>query len=118
MQAFSQDLTILRGATFEETFTWSEGRKRTPVDLTGCTARAHIRASADAEEVLVTLTTENGGLTLGGVAGTITLFIADSETSEIEWTDGVYDLEIVQTPISRVKRLMQGTVSVSPNVTR
>ena len=51
-----------------------------PADLTGCTARMMIRKSYAAPTPLITLTTENGGLLLGGTAGTIDVTIAAAQT--------------------------------------
>ena len=117
MAAAKLKLTIEQGATFRKTLTWKAGTPSVPVDLTGCTARMQIRASIPATAVLADLTTENGGITLGGVAGTIELFIAPTETALITWTAAVYDLEIVFSPTD-VRRLLYGPVTMSPEVTR
>lgn len=115
------DRSIMQGATFLWSFTWKtapdEDSAKTPVDLTGCTARMQVRAKIGASEVLLSLTTENGGIALGGTAGTIDLLIDDETTAAITWTSGVYDLEIVH-PGGQVRRLMYGSVVVSQEVTR
>lgn len=108
--------TIYQGATFRKRLRWSDPSK-TPIDLTGCTARMQVRADVDAVLALLTLTTENGGITLGGPAGTVDLFIADEDTAVITWDGGVWDLEI-QHPGGDVIRLAEGSISVSPEVTR
>jgi hypothetical protein len=54
---------------------------------------------------------------LGDVAGTIDLFIADDETSPIDWLSGVWDLEVIH-PGGDVSRPVGGAVAVSPEVTR
>ena len=89
----------------------------TPLDLTGCKARMQVRAEVESTEVLLELTTENGGITLGGVAGTIELFVSDDASTLFTWTAGVWDLEI-EFPGGDVRRLAQGSISVSPEVTR
>lgn len=115
------DRSILQGATFSWSFTWKtapdEDSAKTPVNLTGCTARMQIRSKVESPEVLLSLTTENGGIALGGTAGTIELLIDADDTAAITWTSGVYDLEIVF-PGGQVRRLMYGSVVVSPEVTR
>lgn len=115
------DRSIIQGATFTQSLTWKtkpdENTTATPVDLTGCTARMQVRAKVNASEVLLTLTTENGGIALGGTAGTIELLIDADDTAALTWAAGVYDLEIVY-PGGQVRRLMYGSVSVSPEVTR
>lgn len=89
----------------------------TPINLTGYTARMQIREDITSGTVLISLTTENGGITLGGVFGTITLLIMASVTAAIAWTTAVYDLEIIS-PSGIVTRLVEGRITVSPEVTR
>lgn len=110
-------LTIYQGATFRKRLTWKAGTPAVPVDLTGCTARMQVREEVDSASALLTLTTENDRITLGGTAGTIELYVSDEDTADITWEGGVWDLEIVH-PGGEVTRLAQGSVSVSPEVTR
>jgi hypothetical protein len=117
MAAAKLKLTIEQGATFRKTLTWKAGTPAVPVDLTGCTARMQIRSEITSATILVTLTTENGGIILGGAAGTIELFIDPVATAAITWTAGVYDLEVVFS-LTDVRRLLYGVVAVSPEVTR
>lgn len=118
MAAFKLNLCIDQGATFTKLAMWKTGKKPgVPVDLTGCTARMQVRAKQDAPDVLVELTTENGGIVLGGAAGTIALRIEAAATAAYEWRSGVYDLEIIFAD-GTVRRLMYGSVSVSLEVTR
>lgn len=88
-----------------------------PVNLTGCTARMQVREAVDAADVLLELTTASGGLALTPLDGVITLYVSDEDTALLEWTRGVYDLEIEFANGDVVRRLY-GTVSVSPEVTR
>jgi len=108
--------TIYQGATFRKRLTW-EAPSGTPIDLTGCTARMHVRSEVESAVVLLNLTTENGGITLGGATGVIELLSAPTETATMAWDGGVWDLEIVH-PNGDVTRLAQGSISVSPEVTR
>lgn len=109
--------TIFQGATFRKRLTWKAGTPKVPVDLTGCTARMQVRAEVESPTVLLELTTTNGGITLGGVAGTVDLYVSDEDTAAIDWEGGVFDLEI-EHPSGEVTRLAQGSISVSPEVTR
>lgn len=108
--------TIYQGATFRKRLTWT-APDGTPIDLSGCTARMQVRAEVESPAVLLSLTTENGGLTLGGAAGTVELYVSDEDTGAITWESGAWDLEIVH-PSGEVTRLAQGSVAVSPEVTR
>jgi hypothetical protein len=88
-----------------------------PVDLTGFTARMQIRDTVDATAILATLTTENGGITLGGTAGTIALLLTAAQTTLLTFTSAVYDLEIISAG-GVVTRLLSGAVVLSKEVTR
>lgn len=76
-----------------------------------------IRGKLADTSVLLSLTTENSRIVLGGAAGTVDLFISDVDTAGITWTAGVWDLEIAH-PSGDVTRLAEGSVSVSLEVTR
>lgn len=117
MAEFNVPFDILQGETYDKTSTWSAGTPLVPIDLTGATARLQARSKKDSNTVLLDLTTENGGIELGGAAGTIRRFINDADTAAIQWVAGVYDLEIVF-PNNTVRRLMGGDVTVSKEVTR
>ena len=85
-----------------------------PVDLTGATARMQIRDQIGGQ-VLLELTTDNGGLAITG-PGTITRTISAADTAAIAWASAVYDLE-VQYPDGTVQRYLQGAVTVIREVT-
>lgn len=108
---------VYRGATFAEQIAWKD-ENGTAIDLTGFTARMHMREAVDAATPFLTVTTENGGITLGGVAGTINILATSAATSAITATGGVYDLEIVAADTVTVTRLLEGIVIISPEVTR
>jgi hypothetical protein len=117
---FKVKLTIYQGSTFRWHATFKNGSPAVVTDLTGYTARMQARGSiADANPPLLTLTTENGGITLGGVLGTIDLFLSATATAAITWTEAVYDLELIgPTPNFDVTRRIYGPIVVSPEVTR
>ena len=118
MAAFKLNLKIDQGATFSKLVTWRTGSTTgTPVDLTGCTARMQARAKITDQSVLLDLTTANGGIVLGGTSGTVEIKLTDGQTAAISWAGAVYDLEVVFSN-GDVRRLLQGSISVSPEVTR
>jgi hypothetical protein len=88
-----------------------------PVDLTGYTARMQIRASLKSEEVLLELTTENGGITIDASGNTITIYIDATSTAALTWKQGVYEVEVISTG-GKVDSLAVGDVSVKQEVTR
>lgn len=79
-------------------------------DLTGITASMQIkRTFIDAP--LITLTTENFGITLGAESGTIDLFIDKSLTATLPTMDAFYDLMLIYPDNTRVL-LMEGQASI------
>ena len=117
MSAFRLPLTILQGATFVHPLVWKAGVPAVPVDLTGCSARMQVRAQVPSADVLLELTTDNGRIELGTTDGAITLKLTAAETAALAWQRGVYDLEIVHSDAS-VRRLLEGSIKVKPEVTR
>lgn len=117
--AVKKDLQIDQGATWCAVLCWKAGSPATPVDLTGCTARMHVRTQTNASDPPVrSLATGGQGITLGGVAGTITLELTAADTATLAAGRYVYDLEIVHADGVRVTRLCGGNVTVSAEVTR
>jgi len=115
MPAGLYNITAEQGATFTRTITWNTSAG-TPVNLTGYTARMQVRADYDASTALLDLTTENGGITLGGALGTIVLTATATATAALSSGSYVYDLELVLG--STVTRLVQGSFVVNAEVTR
>lgn len=109
------DLTCDQGATFTRVLTWLDD-DGIAVNLAGYTARMQVRSDHESATVLLSLTTENGGITLGGSAGTVTLSATATATAALESGEHVYDLELVSGAV--VTRLMQGCFVVDPEVTR
>lgn len=103
-----------QGATFSKVLTYTIDSE--PVNLTGYTARMQVREKHISKTAIVNITTENGGIELGGEQGTITLFIADEVTQLFVAKDYVYDLELLSG--GSVYRLIEGKFIVTPEVTR
>lgn len=117
MAAGRYRLVIEQGATLDRTFKWKDGEGAL-VDITGYTARCQVRASFASETKLLDLTTENGGIELGGAAGTIRLLASATTTAALVLAGlGVWDLELVS-PGGVVTRLLEGRVVLSREVTR
>jgi len=105
-----------QGATFSRQLTWNDSAG-SAVNLTGYTARMDVRTSVDAAGAAVlSLTTTNGRIVLGGTAGTINLNAEATATQVVESGNYVYDLELVSG--STVTRLVQGSFVVRGEVTR
>jgi hypothetical protein len=106
-----------QGATLSRTITWKDSAKRA-INITGYTARMHVRATVDASTTLLVLTTENTYITLGGAAGTVTMSVPASVTANLIPGIHVYDLELIAPVSGVVNRLIQGNFVVRPEVTR
>lgn len=116
-----KNLIIDKGADFNLLLTWSTkdiSNVVTPVNLTNWTARSQMRESYDnGTTPVVSLTTANGGIVLGGSSGTIQLTIASTATSAVSIDKGVWDLEMVDNT-GKVTRLLEGSVTFKPEATR
>jgi hypothetical protein len=106
------DFTFFRGKPFVQQLTYQDPNG-VPIDLTGYDCNMFIKPSP----VFATNTfalSVGSGITLGGVDGTIDLFI-DGDATEL-LNDDVYDyyLELVNAGIKQV--IMLGKFNVSPRV--
>lgn len=110
------DIKIFQGATFRETLTFKDGAGN-PIAFTGYLARAQAREEYDTPTAFMTLTTENGGITLGDTDGKVTLYMSAATTAAIAAEHGKWDLELVA-PNGDVWRALQGSVCVSKEATR
>lgn len=113
--AGTHDIVCDQGATFSRVFTWQDSTGL-PVNLTGYTARMQVRATIDSASILLSLTTENSGIALGGAAGTVTVTATATQTAAVAAGCYVYDIELVIG--STVVRLVQGQFTVDGEVTR
>ena len=125
MPAFVYDFTIEQGTTLTKEFIYKDSFG-IPIDLTGFTARMQLRPTVASESVLLDLTTENGGIVLGGATGEVKMVFTEADTVALS-RGGVYDLELVDGPADydpeavnapTVIRFVQGTITVSKGVTR
>lgn len=116
MAAHKTKLAIDQGATFIKDFVVRDAQGAL-VDLSGCTAEAQIRSEVESPTVLLSMTTGNGRIVLGGVTGTVQIVIDDATTDTMTFEQAVFDLEVLF-PTGNRTRLMSGTVVVSPAVTR
>lgn len=117
MAAGKLDLMIEKGATFNKHLEYKDNTK-TPIDLTGYTARMQVRKSAQSSTIIVELTTENSRITITPLTGEIDLFISGADTTAItERGNAVYDLELVEAGGEPLK-LVRGTVSFIEEVTK
>lgn len=87
-----------------------------PVSLTGYTARMQLRPKVASEEILLELTTENGGIEIDPVASTIKIIVSATQTQALTFSSCVYSLEMVKS--GKVTQLVSGSISLEKEVTR
>lgn len=117
MTAGRLNLVIEQGATFALALTVDDAG--TARDLTGNTMRMAVRETIDDTDPIILLTTENGRISILNQVtypGAFTVELAATDTDDLDFTSGVYDLEVVDGV--NVERLLQGKVKLSPEVTR
>jgi len=139
MAAATLDLSVDQGATFRLVLALTQPVTSTAIDLTGYSAEMMVRKSYFDLLPLLTITSGNGGLTIGGTAGTIMIVISAAQSSAfsvpptvpvngyglqgILYNAGpptqsyVYDLDL-QYPSGDIVRLVQGAFTVSAAATR
>lgn len=118
------NIGIYQNATLNLVFIWSTGgacctgtttppvgQAPTLVNLTGYTATMQFRNYYTGP----LLFDASSYITLGGVAGTITLDIPASVTSAFTWLSAVYDLLLTDSS-GNVTPLLAGNVTVTPGI--
>lgn len=113
MTAAIKNFQIEQKATFSQRLIYRDKMKKA-INLTGFQAHMQIRSADGA--VISDLSTQNGKIVLGGVAGTIDLNIPVSETTAMNFTSALYDLKLIASDGTHM-RLLQGKVTLSPGQT-
>ncbi|MDG9992339.1 hypothetical protein [Acinetobacter ursingii] len=116
MPAAKLNLKIEQGATFRQSLDWKANG--VAINLTGFEARMQLRQPIDSPTIIHELTTANGGITFTDPStGKFELFISNIDTAGFNFSTCVYDLEMVA-PNTDVTRLIEGTITLSKEVTR
>lgn len=105
-----------QGKTFEQPFVFKDSFGQ-EINLTGYTGRMQVRTSADATDVIIELSSNNGRITIDEINGIVTLFISATDTAALAPGSFKYDLELV-TGSGRVYCPIYGTFKVKAEVTR
>ncbi len=112
MSAGQYNTVCEQGATYSRVLTWRDSSS-VLVNLTGYTAEMDVRTSS--RDLVVTLTTANGRISLGGSAGTITLTLSATETAALAPGCYLYDL-LLTSGGGVVTRLVEGAFEISGRV--
>ena len=113
MAASVYDIVLEQGTTYSLTVLLKKPNK-IPFDLTGYIGRSQIRKNYAATEVLATFSV---AIASPQKEGKVVMSLTDEQTSAIPIVTAVYDLEL-ESPTGEVTRVIQGKVTVSPEVTR
>lgn len=89
----------------------------TPVSLARYTARMQVRKKPKDVTTVLILTTENGGVVLDDATKTITIKASAEQTSALDFSQAVYDLELVSLD-GKVLRFAEGNLTLKSEVTR
>jgi len=117
-------ITVYQGATYSQNLLLQNpGTPATPYNLTGKKAKCTARKNYYDETAIFELTTENGGITLGGTDGTVVLYMSASLTATFCPCGGVWDFELIDPsgdPLipDIVSRILMADLVISPEVSR
>lgn len=110
-------LNQLNGLSFSNYTSGGVLEYNEPVNLQNYTAVMQIREKLTSSTVLHELTTANGGVVFDNAAKTITLNIPSTVTTEFNFTQAVYSLELTH-PSTGVFEFASGNISLQKEVTR
>lgn len=110
--ATKANLVIDQGTTYSTTLTLTDDNGD-PLNLSGFYANSEIRKWYTSTTVAATFTTN-----INTQSGEITLTLESYETANLVAGRYVYDVEITQQSTGAVSRVVEGIVTVTPEVTR
>ena len=106
------DFGVDCGTTWKINMNWTED-DGTPIDINGYIGRMYLKRNYNTPTAFE-ITTTNGRMTLG--TGTISWVVTDEDTRDLSGSY-IYDIEL-ESFNGEVTRLYQGSVNMSPEVTR
>ena len=107
------NLTIDQGATFSSDVTVKDANGNA-FDLTGYTASAKMAKGFQSTKTRTSITCT---IQAPATNGLVTLSLTADQTTALDDGRYVYDLEILQTSSSTVTRVIEGIITVRPQVT-
>lgn len=108
--AIKANLYIDQGATYATKLILNDANGEA-VNLTGYSASAQIRKHYTSSNAV------SFSVTLGGGSGYVLLELSANATANLVAGRYVYDVELVD-PANKVSRIIEGIVTINPNVTR
>lgn len=108
--ATKANIIIDQGTTFSTIINLTDDNGD-PIDLTGYTGDSEMRKHYSSSN------STSFGVSLGGVDGTVVLTLSANQTSNLTPGRYVYDVEVTS-GANVVSRIVEGIVTVTPEVTR
>jgi hypothetical protein len=115
MTAGIYNATIDQGATWSVTVTYKDSTGA-PINLTGYTAALQVRQQYSSVDADLTLTSPSNGIVITPLTGVVVVTMTATQTAALAEGYYVYDLEL--TSGTYKDRLIQGQLTVAPEVTR
>lgn len=112
MSAGTYNLVVDQGSSFALDLAIKQSG--TALNLTNYTGRAQLRTAHSASSASATFTVTK----TNAAEGTLKLELSATQTANLPAGQYVYDLEIFTSGDAIVKRLLQGDVTITPEVTR
>lgn len=109
--AIKANLIIDQGTTFDTTINVSD-EDGNPIDLTGYTGASQMRKHYSS------ISSYAFTVNVNEIDGTVTLTMNAATTNTIPYGRYVYDCELTKASTGTVIRLIEGIVTISPQVTR
>ena len=110
---------VTEGTDYSQSFLYNDLTTCLPIDITGYSAAMSIKQNgngtydgyASTVPVLELTSASGGGITLGGVAGTITVAFTAEQLTATLWNRGVYTLILTDTTGKKIP-FMNGFVTI------
>lgn len=104
----NHDFSLYRGTTLRKTFTWKPGG--VVANLVGYSAYVRFRLLTTDPTAAMSLTSQAGGVILGGIAGTLQMFATPLQLEGLAADVYLYELRLVY-PNADVASLVQGRMT-------
>ena len=108
--ATKANITVDQGTTFSTTISLTDDNGD-PIDLTGYTGRSQMRKHYTSSN------SQSFSVSLSNTEGTVALSLTAAQTANLTAGRYVYDVEVVSAA-NVVSRIIEGIVTVTPEVTR
>jgi hypothetical protein len=107
------DIVVQQNATYSQRYEYYDPTNTTPINLTGYTATAQLRATHDAATVLLTFT-----CTITPLTGLVVVSATAIQTAAlVAPSEAVWDI-LLTAPGGAVERFIEGRAEITPGVTR